>query len=303
MTPLSVKPAKAQNAPYFNLFQTAKGIEVYTSRKGDLMVFVDLSQGARIDAMTGSVTGNFGKGMFGGPNKTFSRLPIQQYWKQCIGCLFVFNGSVFAARTSEGPGGSKALHYALRMDNQLITEGKGEGVPFSLLQVWEDHADIMYVDPSDPASLAKARDVAYGVSSTIKVNPLVAAILRANNKPVPESEPAAPFALGGVMQRAKKDPVSRTFLFVLDRNKDGKFETIVLCRTVEGVAEDVYVQRVTPFLQSLGNYRLLVLDGGPLSQVMSKWSQLNALTNCEALRPVPDYSCHFPQALAVYAAP
>jgi hypothetical protein len=319
---------------------SAKGVSIYSRKlSADVLVLVNLQQGASVEFLTGGVAGKYGKGMFGGSNLVFNRQPLSSFISQakkkpnwvCVG-----NGSVFAARTSpkESPNAS-ALHYSLRSGN-ILTEGQGETVrnkktsqdepvEFGLVQIWQDFANILRVDPKDPLQIEAARGALYGTttdstaksSSSVENDPFLRDLFKANGKELPNALPTPdPFVsalirangikkdagpaqqvLGAVFRRAEKESYARSLLYVLDTDKDLFYETLVYAH-ISPSPLIASREKIEPFLATFGNFDFVSLDGGGLSQLVCNTGGVNFVSECSW-----DRTCWLPQAVGIYAAP
>ena len=235
-------PAAAQSLPDgFRLVGQMPGVTLYQKNyKGgspDFVQIVDLSAGASVDLLHGSQqarSGEHNKGMYGGPNPSFSQLPIARYWELYShshpAAFCVTNGQFFYMPESPSP-----LALPLKVNGVFLAEGFGYGqYPEKqlMLELWRDHADI---------------------------RPLTRENLYASS---------APNILGGLTEEANKKPktfVGRTFIGLADQNADGAYELLAILTT--RTANQPGAAQV---LKGFGMTRVMMLDGGGSTQLVCR---------------------------------
>jgi hypothetical protein len=225
--------------PGFQLLDAALGVQLYSKQYSggspDYVQEIDLSQGASLKLLHGSITQpRPGLGVYGGADPRMLSPSLQEYWNQTKAenknAFCVTNGSFFYM-----PEYPTRLPFPLKVDGQMITEGWGLRTYIGehmMLELWEGRADIR----------EQNRDTLY--SST------------------------APDIVGALSENANKRAkfaVGRTFVGVDDRDRDGEYETVLMYNTSS--ATQVQAASV---LRSFGADKVMMLDGGGSTQLLCR---------------------------------
>lgn len=223
--------------PDFTLVDNAPGVDLYrkdyTGGTPDFVLVIDLSRGAGVQLLYGSVDGSgAGSGAFGGNNPAFSRQSLQQFWDSFAAAnsdaVCVANGAIFDANADPA-----ALMLPLKAGGQLLSGGAWrDEYPDQkrMLELWPDHA---------------------------RISNLTAENLAGSN---------APDILGGLSEdadRASGDLIGRTFAAVEDSDGDGIAETVLIFSSKTTRAADA-----AGVLRSFGADEVIMLDGGDSAQLM-----------------------------------
>ena len=225
--------------PGFQLLDAALGVQLYSKQYSggnpDYVQVIDLSQGASLKLLYGSITQpRPGLGVYGGADPRMLSPSLQEYWSltkaESKNVFCVTNGSFFYM-----PEYPTRLPFPLKVDGQMITEGWGLHTYIGehmMLELWEGRADIR----------EQNRDTLY--SST------------------------APDIVGALSENANKRAkfaVGRTFVGVDDRDQDGEYETVLMYNT----SSATQVQAAT-VLRSFGADKVMMLDGGGSTQLLCR---------------------------------
>jgi len=207
----------------------------YPNGSPDFVQVIDLSQGARLELLHGSLVElRENKGVYGGADPRFNSLPIQTFWEtaqqQDPNAFCATNGQFFYM-----PEYPTRLAFPLKVDGVVVTDGWGIDTYVGeklILQLWENQADIVELNQA----------ALYGAS--------------------------APNAIGGLTENANKRAkfsVGRTFIGLDDRDRDGAFETVLVFNTLtarqSGAAET---------LRLFGAEKIMMLDGGGSTQLICR---------------------------------
>jgi hypothetical protein len=223
----------------FRLIDAALAVQLYSKQYSggnpDYVQIVDLSQGASLKLLHGSITQpRPGLGVYGGADPRMLSPSLQEYWNQTKAesknAFCVTNGSFFYM-----PEYPTRLPFPLKVDGQIITEGWGLRTYIGehlMLELWQGRADIR----------DQNRETLY--SST------------------------APDIVGALSENANKRAkfaVGRTFVGVDDRDQDGEYEMVLVYNTSS--ATQVQAASV---LRNFGADKVMMLDGGGSTQLLCR---------------------------------
>lgn len=221
----------------FHLVRSAPGVKLYRKDypKGnpDFVQVIDLSQGAQVKLMHGTITDlQAGEGDDGGSDPRFKSHSLEKFWQDFSishpSAFCVTNGQFFYM-----PEEPTRIAFSLKIDGVVVNDGWGLAqFPGNklMLELWPDHANISEF----------TRDGFY--------------------------QSAAPDVLGGLTERANKNAkkyVGRTFIGIDDRDVNGYFETLMIFNTLS--ARQVDASKV---LRDFGAAKVMMLDGGGSAQLI-----------------------------------
>jgi hypothetical protein len=221
----------------FRLVNATLGIRLYQKdyKNGspDYVQVIDLSDGAAVQVLHGSITNpGDGKGVYGGDNARFTRQSIRKFWQEFTAAnpraFCVSNGQFF--KMAESP---STLPFPLKKDGQVLTDGYGiKEFPNQklMLEIWPDHVDIQ---------------------------PLSSQALYSSS---------APNIVAGLTEdasKASKKAVGRTFIGVDDRDQDLQAEVLLLFNTRNAKPGDA-----AGVLREFGADKVMMLDGGGSTQLI-----------------------------------
>jgi len=207
----------------------------YPGGTPDFVQVVDFSKGAAIELLHGPIQeSRQGKGAYGGDDPRIASRSLKQYWNEFAtkftDPFCVVNGQFFYM-----PESPTRLPFPLKVDGEIVSDGYGkeqfQGKKL-MLELWGDHADIRELN----------REALY--NST------------------------APDIVAGLAEDAPKNIkkyVGRTFVAVVDKNGDGKYETALIFST--RTARQVDAASV---LRSFGAHKIMMLDGGGSTQLICR---------------------------------
>lgn len=236
--PLSVHP-RASVPEGFHLVRSAPGVQLYRKDypKGnpDFVQVIDLSQGAQVKLMHGTITDlPQGEGDAGGNDPRFKSLSLEKFWQD----FSLSNPSAFCVTNGQFfymPEEPTRIAFSLKIDGVVISEGWGlEQFPGNklMLELWPDHANVTAF-------------TSYRLYHS-----------------------TAPDILGGLTEKASKNAkkyVGRTFVGVEDRDVNGFFETLLIFNTLSARQEDA-----AKVLRDFGASKVMMLDGGGSAQLICK---------------------------------
>ena len=225
----------------FSKIQSATGVELYkktySGGQPDYVQVINLSKGASIKLLHGSVVNTGDKGPYCGNVPTFKRQSLKDAWSGLTAsysnAFSITNGQFFA--TNDNP---TKLAFPLKKDSVVVNDGYGKNeFPNEklALRIWSSYADIVSFDNT------------YG-------NILCSS--------------SAPNIIVGLTETANKGPtnyVGRTFLGVLDDNADGKSECVLIFNSSYTRQADA-----AKVLTSFGARKVMMLDGGDSTQMNCK---------------------------------
>jgi hypothetical protein len=219
----------------------------YPGGTPDFVQVVDFALGAAIQPLYGSIQeARPGKGSYGGDDPRLVSRSLRQFWNEFASDhanpFCVVNGQFFYM-----PESPTRLPFPLKVNGQIVSDGYGKD-QFKgkklMLELWADHADIREL----------SKEALYSSS--------------------------APNIVAGLAEDAPKNIkkyVGRTFIGVVDKNGDERYETVLIFST--RTARQVDAASV---LRSFGAYKLMMLDGGGSTQLIC---QDEAIIASE--RPIP----------------
>jgi hypothetical protein len=252
-------PGAIQVPDGFILVMQDAGVQLlrkdYPHGTPDYVEVIRLDQGAAIQVLHGAIAEpRTGKGVYGGADPTFFSHTIQDFWGDFSStesdAFCVTNGQFFYMKESP-----TRLPFPLKVGGKVLSDGYGlKDFPDKklMLELWNDHA---------------------------RITPLSEWTLYSSS---------APDIVAGLAEDAPKNIkkyVGRTFVGVMDRDQDGRSETVLLFNTRS--ARQVDAANV---LYSFGASQVMMLDGGGSTQLICRG---------EALITTDRY---IPQALGVLAA-
>ncbi len=235
----------------FRLIDSAWGVSLYRkdypNGSPDFVQVLDLSSGARLELLHGTLTEpRPNKGSFGGPDPRMTSPALSTFWNQASEndpqAFCVLNGGFFYM-----PEYPTRLAFPLKVDGEMITEGWGIKTHVGnhlMLELWDDHANIQ--------TMNQARLYAS----------------------------AAPDILGGLTEEANKRikyAVGRTFVGIDDADSDGNSERVLLLTTRTALQSGA-----ASVLRDFGADAVMMLDGGGSTQLLCKsgW-------HIQSDRPIP----------------
>lgn len=216
---------------------SATGVELYrkdyAGGNPDYVQMVDLSRGGKVSLRHAGINDpGAGGGAYGGANPTFNRDILVDAWDvfrtQDADAFCITNGGFFSTDVNPTP-----LAFPLKVDGVIVSDGyAGNEYPDQklMLEVWDDHVDIR------PISL----EALYTSQ--------------------------APSILGGLSEDADKSPedyIGRTFAGVLDSDRNGIFESLLIFNSQTTRQADA--ARV---LRNFGAEKVIMLDGGSSTQLV-----------------------------------
>ncbi len=223
--------------PGFHKIDSAVGIDLYKKDypggSPDYVQIIDLSQGASLKPMHGSLTDpGLGKGVYGGNDAHFRSQSLAAYWRELVAqdssAFCVVNGQFFYML--EYP---TRLPFPLKIDGEILTDGYGiKDFPDQklMLELWPGNADIV----------ALSKEALYSSS--------------------------APDIIAGLAEdapKAKKRYTGRTFVGLTDPNGSGQFSTLMIFNTKTARQVDA-----ADVLKSFGAQKVMMLDGGGSTQLL-----------------------------------
>jgi len=205
----------------------------YPGGTPDFVQMVDLSQGAAIKLLHGSIKETRpGHGAYGGNDARILSRSLQQYWKDFTSSyanpFCVVNGQFFYM-----PESPTRLPFSLKVDGEIVSDGFGKDQFLGqklMLELWPGHADILEL----------TRDALYSSS--------------------------APNIVAGLSEDAHKNIdkyVGRTFVGLANKDGDGQFETVLILTTRSARQADA-----ADVLRSFGAQKVMMLDGGGSTQMI-----------------------------------
>ena len=223
----------------FRKIDSAFGIELYQKDypggSPDYVQVIDLSQGAALKPLHGSITDpRTGMGSYGGNDARFRSLSLSAYWQELKGqdseAFCVVNGQFFYML--EYP---TRLPFPLKIDGQILTDGYGI-LDFPdqklMLELWPGRADIVALS-KQALYASTAPDIIAGLT---------------------EEAP-----------KAKKRYTGRTFIGLTAQNSQGTFSTLMIFNTQ--TARQVDAAQV---LKDFGAQKVMMLDGGGSTQLLCR---------------------------------
>jgi hypothetical protein len=225
--------------PGFHQIDSAVGIELfekaYPGGSPDYVQVLDLSQGASLKPMHGSITDpGAGKGSYGGNDAHFRSKSLGAYWQELRtqepSAFCVVNGQFFYML--EYP---TRLPFPLKIDGQILTDGYGI-LDFPdqklMLELWPGKADIAPLS-KEALYASTAPDIIAGLT---------------------EEAP-----------KAKKRYTGRTFIGLTGDNAQGTFDTLLVFNTQTARQVDA-----ASVLKSFGAQKVMMLDGGRSTQLLCR---------------------------------
>jgi hypothetical protein len=205
----------------------------YPGGSPDYVQVIDLSQGASLKPLHGSITdARAGMGSYGGNDARFRSLSLGAYWQELQGqdpaAFCVVNGQFFYML--EYP---TRLPFPLKIDGQVLTDGYGiKDFPDQklMLELWPGKADIVPLS-KEALYTSNAPDIIAGLA---------------------EDAP-----------KAKKRYTGRTFIGLTGANGEGSFDTLMVFNTK--TARQVDAAEV---MKSFGAQKVMMLDGGGSTQLI-----------------------------------
>jgi hypothetical protein len=231
--------------PGFQLVRSKQGVELYQKDypggTPDYVQVVNLRQGAQIVLLHGNISSaGDGKGMFGGDDPRFVSQSLQSYWKKLKNghedAFCVTNGQFFYMRESP-----TRLPFSLKVDGTILSDGydKKNFVDQKLmLELWDDHALI---------------------------RPLTRQNLYTSS---------APNIVAGLDEEARKridHYVARTFIGLVDRDRNRRFEVVLIFNTLTARQKDA-----AQVLREFGAEQVMMLDGGGSTQLLCQGEDIIA---------------------------
>lgn len=223
--------------PGFDKVSSVYGAQLYrkdySGGTPDFVQTVDLSQGAAIKLLHGSIKETRpGHGAYGGNDPRILSRSLEQYWKDFASSyanpFCVVNGQFFYM-----PESPTRLPFALKVDGEIVSDGFGKDqFPGQklMLELWPGHADIQEL----------TRDALYSSSA-----------------------PNIVAGLSEVAHKAINKFVGRTFVGLANRDGDGQFETVLILTTRTARQVDA-----ADVLRSFGAQKVMMLDGGGSTQMI-----------------------------------
>jgi hypothetical protein len=219
----------------------------YANGTPDYVQVIDLSQGAVIEPLLGEITDpGTGKGVYGGDNPKVARYLSKDFWQAFSAsskrAFCITNGQFFLLKDSP-----TTLPFPIKKDGKVVSDGyaiKEFPEQKLMLEIWPDRVDITEL----------SKEALYSSS--------------------------APDIIGGLTEDANKSAkksVGRTFIGILDRNQDQRYETVLIFSTKTAKQEDA-----GSVLRSFGAQKIMMLDGGDSTQLIC---QDNAYISSERLIP------------------
>ena len=212
------------------------GVALYQKNNSSLnfVQVADLSQGASVKLLHGRISNpGAGNGVYGGNNPTFVRQTISDIWNgisSSTDAFCVTNGQFFSTNDNPTP-----LAFPIKKDGVIISDGYGiDEFPNQklILELWDDRADIV---PLTKESLYQS---------------------------------SAPNIIAGLTDDADKGINKldyRTFVGIIDRNKDGEYETVLIFTSSSAKQADA-----SQTLRNFGADKIMMLDGGGSTQFACK---------------------------------
>lgn len=225
--------------PGFRKIDSAFGIDLYQKDypggSPDYVQVIDLSQGASLKPLHGSITDpRTGKGSYGGNDARFRSLSLEAYWQELQGqdpaAFCVINGQFFYML--EYP---TRLPFPLKIDGQILTDGYGiQDFPDQklMLELWPGNANIVALS-KQALYASTAPDIIAGLTE--------------------------------VAPKAKKRYTGRTFIGLTGQNSQGSFSTLMIFNT--RIARQVDAAQV---LKDFGAQKVMMLDGGGSTQLLCR---------------------------------
>ncbi len=219
----------------------------YSGGTPDFVQVVDFSEGAAIELLHGPIQEQRqGKGAYGGDDPRINSWSLKQFWNDFASShatpFCVVNGQFFYM-----PESPTRLPFSLKVEGEIVSDGYGKD-QFKgkklMLELWDDHADIREL----------SKEALYSSS--------------------------APNIVAGLAEDAPKNIkkyVGRTFLGVVDKNGDERFETVLIFSTRSARQVDA-----ASVLRSFGAYKIMMLDGGGSTQLICQDKSIIA-----SERPIP----------------
>jgi Phosphodiester glycosidase len=246
--------------PGFKLIRSENGVELYkkdySGGNPDYVQVVNLRQGAKIVLLHGSISSQgAGKGMFGGDDPRILSQSLKSYWQELSSeydrPFCVTNGQFFYMKESP-----TRLPFSLKVDGVIVSDGydaKNFTDQKLMLELWNDYA---------------------------RIRPLTRQALYSSS---------APNIVAGLDQSARKaidHYVARTFIGLVDRNRDGRHEFVLIFNTLTARQKDA-----AQVLLEFGADQVMMLDGGGSTQLLCQGQDIIASDRL------------IPQVLGIVAAP
>lgn len=221
----------------FHLVSSSMGTQLYQKNypngTPDYVQVINLRQGASIELLVGELRETRpGKGVFGGDDPRIQSRSLEGFWNEAVSidenAFCVTNGSFFYM-----PESPTRLPFPLKIDGKIVSDGyakkefEGEKL---MLALWADRADILEL----------SQEALYTSS--------------------------APNILGGLHEDANKNSkkyVGRTFVGIVDGNRDGAAEIVLIFNTQSARTSDA-----AKVLRSFGADEVMMFDGGGSTQLI-----------------------------------
>jgi hypothetical protein len=231
--------------PGFRLVRSKYGVELYqkdyAGGSPDYVQVVNLRRGAKIVLLHGKINNRgAGKGMFGGDDARIISRPLQSYWGELSAAyeqpFCVSNGQFFYMLESP-----TRLPFSLKVDGKIISDGyddKNFVDQKLMLELWDHEA---------------------------RIRPLTRQALYASS---------APNIVAGLDEEARKridHYVARTFIGLVDRDRDGRHEIVLVFNTLTARQKDA-----AQVLREFGADQVMMLDGGGSTQLLCQGKEIIA---------------------------
>jgi hypothetical protein len=232
-----VSPGGLVIPPGFDKITAVYGAQLYRKEYArgtpDFVQVVDLSLGAEIELLHGPIKEQRqGHGAYGGDDPRILSRSLQQYWKDFTSTqanpFCVVNGQFFYM-----PESPTRLPFPLKVDGKIISDGFGKDqFPGQklMLELWPGRADITPL----------TKEALYGST--------------------------APDIVAGLAEDARKainKYVGRTFVGLVDRDRDARYETVLVFTTRTARQKDA-----AEVLRNFGAQKVMMLDGGGSTQMI-----------------------------------
>lgn len=204
----------------------------YPSGNPDFVQVVSLAQGAEIALLHGAIEEpRIGEGMYGGDDPRMWAQKLEKYWQDISvdkSAFCVTSGQFFFM-----PEYPTRLPFPLKVDGNIVSDGFGK-------QLYRDHKLILELWPNRADITKLSKEVLY--------------------------QSSAPDIIAGLTEDARKSPtkyVGRTFVGVDDRDRDGRYETVLIFSTKSARQKDA-----ASALRAFGADKVMMLDGGGSAQLL-----------------------------------